>query len=154
MVFEYYVKTPGTEVVEEIHDFLVATDSLSIPPLSHRMNLLDFAHKLQEKATLFEYRIEGKIVALNAVYVNEYPIDSYATSLAVLPKYEGFGLGAKLILKAIKYCKEFGSEGYRLQMRSSNSIMLDFYLRMGFDIIAEEDYPENVKGVILKLNYK
>lgn len=153
MKFDYYVKKPGIENVEEIHEFLINTDSQSIPPLSHRMDLLDFAHKLQEKATLFEYRIEGKIVALNAVYVNEYPIDSYATSLAVLPKYEGFGLGAKLIFKAIKYCKEYGSEGYRLQMRRSNSEMLDFYLKMGFEIIAEEDYPENVKGVILKLKY-
>jgi len=153
MKFDYYVKAPGTEKAEDIHEFLVATDSLSIPPLSHRMNLMEFAKKLQENATIFEYRNERKVVALNAVYVNKYPVDSYATSLAVLPEYEGFGLGAKLILKAIKYCKEYGSEGYRLQMRLSNKSMLDFYLRMGFIIIADEDYPEDVKGVILKIKF-
>lgn len=150
---EYIVKTPGQEEVSKIHHFLLDTDHLSIPPLSHRMDLLEFAKKLQEKATIFEYVEDNKIIALNAVYVNKYPIDSYATSLAVLPEYEGFGIGAKLILKAINYCKKYGSEGYRLQMRTSNRVMLDFYLNRGFSIIQEEDYPEGVKGVILKLNF-
>lgn len=153
MKFEYNMKLPGIEEVEKIHEFLIATDDLSIPPLSHRLDLLDFAMKLQEKATLFEYWSEGRLVALNAVYINKTPVDSYATSLAVLPEFEGYGLGAKLILKAVKYCKDYGSEGYRLQMRASNTVMLDFYRRMGFEIIAEDDYPENVKGVILKLKF-
>lgn len=151
---EYIIKTPGTEDVQRIHQFLVDTDHLSIPPLSHRMDLLEFACKLQEKATLFEYVEDNKIIALNAVYVNKYPTDSYATSLAVLQEYEGYGIGAKLILKAINYCRKYGSEGYRLQMRSSNTVMLDFYLQRGFAIIKEDDYPEGVKGVILKLNFK
>lgn len=153
MKFEYVIKKPLEEDVEVIHRFLIETDNLSIPPLSHRMNLLDFARKLQKNATLFEYTLEGKVIALNAVYVNKNPVDSFATSLAVLPEYEGYGLGAKLILKAIKYCKEYGSEGYRLQMRESNSDMLNFYLNKKFAVISEEDYPEGIKGVILKIKF-
>ena len=76
MKFEYDVKKPLEEDVEVIHRFLIETDSLSIPPLSHRMNLLDFARKLQKNATVFEYILEGKVVALNAVYVNKNPVDS------------------------------------------------------------------------------
>lgn len=153
MKFEYKILQPQTESVERIYKFLVATDELSIPPLSHRLDLLDFAKKLQKNATLFEYLNNDELVALNAVYVNKKPLDSFATSLAVLPEYEGYGLGAKLILKAIKYCREHESEGYRLQMRKSNSEMLDFYYRLGLEIIAEEDYPEDVKGVILKIKF-
>lgn len=153
MKLEYKYLLPGTENVDTIYNFLVATDELSIPPLSHRMDLYEFAKKIRQKATIFEYKNEGKVVALNAVYVNKYPLDSYATSLAVLPEFEGYGLGAKLILKAINYCKEYGSEGYRLQMRKSNSVMLDFYHKMKFEIIAEENYPENIEGIILKLKF-
>lgn len=150
---KYIVKKPKEEEVSIIHDFLLQTDHLSIPPLSHRLDLLEFANKLWANATLFEYWNEDKLVALNVVYVNKFPIDSFATSLAVLEEYEGGGLGAKLILKAIKYCKEYGSEGYRLQMRTSNTTMLQFYMQRGFEIIEEQDYPENVKGVILKLKF-
>ena len=114
MKFEYVIKKPLEEEVEVIHRFLIETDNLSIPPLSHRMNLLDFARKLQKNATLFEYTLEGKVIALNAVYV---------------------------------------SEGYRLQMRESNSDMLNFYLNKKFAVISEEDYPEGIKGVILKIKF-
>lgn len=150
---KYQIKLPNEEEVDKVYLFLQKTDSMSIPPLSHRLNLYEFAKKITANATLFEYIDKDEIVAMNAVYVNKMPLDSFATSLAVLSEYEGYGLGAKLIIKAIKYCKEQGSEGYRLQMRYSNTIMLHFYLNRGFNIIAKENYPENVKGVILKLKF-
>lgn len=151
---EFIVKNPKEECIENIYDFFVKTNDLTIPPLSQIVNLKEYTEKIHSNATLFEYIEDNRIIALNAVYVNKYPQDSFATSLAVLPEYEGYGIGAKLILKAINYCKKYGSQGYRLQMRSSNIIMLDFYLKRGFSIIQEDDYSENVKGVILKLNFK
>lgn len=85
----------------------------------------------------------GKLIACNAVYVNVAPLDSFATFLVVKEKYANYGIGAKLIIKAVRYSKELGSSGYSLKMRASNKVMYDFYLRLGFIKVSEGKYPNS-----------
>lgn len=152
--FEIKVKTEFDK--EELSNFVWKTEGRLTPSLSSRVNIDEFIDRVHQNATFFIARDteNNKIVALNIVYVNKAPERSYATFLAVLEEYESMGIGARLILNAIKYSKKEGSACYSLSMRKSNEIMLAFYQKNGFVIENEKKYPNsNETQVDLRLNF-
>lgn len=68
----------------------------------------------------------GKIYKLNKIYLN--------------PDFQGVGLGKKLLLEIERQVKEIGGEWLDLNVNRYNKAK-DFYERMGFAVIAEEDIP-------------
>jgi ribosomal protein S18 acetylase RimI-like enzyme len=52
--------------------------------------------------------------------------------LAVLPEYQGQGYGRKLVEKAIAELKKLGCLKVNLEVRKSNSSVIDFYMHLGF----------------------
>lgn len=52
--------------------------------------------------------------------------------LAVLPEYQGQGYGRKLVEKAIAELKRLGCLKVNLEVRKSNSPVIDFYVHLGF----------------------
>jgi ribosomal protein S18 acetylase RimI-like enzyme len=52
--------------------------------------------------------------------------------LAVLPEYQGQGYGRKLVEKAIAELKKLGCLKVNLEVRKSNSSVIDFYIHLGF----------------------
>lgn len=52
--------------------------------------------------------------------------------LAVLPKYQGQGYGKKLVEKALAELKKLGCLKVNLEVRKSNSSVIDFYMHLGF----------------------
>ena len=52
--------------------------------------------------------------------------------LAVLPQYQGKGYGKKLVEKALAELKEIGCLKVNLEVRKSNSSVIDFYMHLGF----------------------
>jgi ribosomal protein S18 acetylase RimI-like enzyme len=52
--------------------------------------------------------------------------------LAVLPEYQGQGYGRKLVEKAIAELEKLGCLKVNLEVRKSNSPVIDFYLHLGF----------------------
>lgn len=142
----YEVLPAGQIDVSEFFKFAEDTDHLFIPRLSSRVQLQEYIGKMALHATIFTVRDledNSKLIACNAVYVNKTPLNSFATFLAVREEYASYGIGAKLIIKAIRYCQEFGSAAYSLKMRASNKVMYDFYCRLGFKKIAEAKYPNS-----------
>ena len=142
-IFKTEILTPSVIDPEELFHFVCETDSLFTPPLSYRIDIKEYSYKMASKATLFITRQKDEILACNAVYVNPRPGFSYATFLAVKKEYEHLGIGARLILKAIKYAQQQNSSSYELQMRASNIEMLEFYKKLGFKIINIEPYPHS-----------
>jgi len=67
-----------------------------------------------------------KIYKLNKIYLN--------------PDFQGGGLGKKLLLEIERQVKEIGGEWLDLNVNRYNKAK-DFYERMGFAVIAEEDIP-------------
>lgn len=146
MKFVYSILPPKDINKDEFVRFVKDTELLFVPRLSTRVSLMEYTEKMYQHATLFVVREmddAGKLIACNAVYVNAAPLDSFATFLVVKEKYANYGIGAKLIIKAVRYCKELGSFGYSLKIRASNKIMYDFYLRLGFIKVSEGKYPHS-----------
>lgn len=52
--------------------------------------------------------------------------------LAVLPEYQGQGYGRKLVEKAIAELRKLGCLKVNLEVRKSNSSVIDFYIHLGF----------------------
>lgn len=107
------------------------------------MNRDDYIKKIYEKATKFLYEENKKIIALSLVYVNKAPNESFGTYLCVDPRYNDVGLGLELVLKALKYAKEYGSSSFRVMIRSSNSMLFKFYSKLGFKVTQELKYPNS-----------
>lgn len=138
----YQIVEPKKENFDIFSSFVREMDSNFIPSISSRVNIDNYILKMYENATIFKITSEDKIIACNVVYVNEGK-DAFATFLAVRPEYENFGLGAKLIYKALRFCEEKGCLFYSLKMRISNKVMYDFYIRLGFDKIKVTKYPNS-----------
>lgn len=52
--------------------------------------------------------------------------------LAVVPEYQGCGYGRKLVQKAVDELRKIGCLKINLQVRKSNTSVIDFYKRLGF----------------------
>lgn len=151
---EYRIALPNTIDMYDILNILKEVDSYFVPTLSSRVNLSDFAKKITTYATLFLAVCDKQIIGYNAVYINLESKITYATSLAVLPRYQTSGLiGVKLVQQAIDYAKMYTSF-YDLCIRGDNQSMLNWYMRKGFKIV-KEDFFENttIRRLGLRLKY-
>lgn len=151
---EYRIAMPNTIDMYDILNVLKEVDSYFVPTLSSRVDLSDFAKKITTYATLFLAISDERIIGYNAVYINFESKIAYATSLAVLPRYQTFGLiGVKLVQQAIEYAKNYTSS-YELCIRGDNQSMLNWYLRKGFEIVKEDFFANTtVKRLSLRLKY-
>ena len=153
---EYSILKPGEADYNEIYSFFVETDDLIIPNLSTRVNLLDYAKKLAEKATNFCARDSGLLIGIKSVYFNKYPEFSFSTYSCVRKEYQGEDMiGIELDSMQSKYLRENGSGGIRFAMRKSNKAFLRYLLKNGARIVSESTYPgTNITEVIMEVKYK
>jgi ribosomal protein S18 acetylase RimI-like enzyme len=81
--------------------------------------------------------LEGKVIgSIMAGYEGHRGWMNY---MAVNPKYQRQGYGRKLVQKAIAELKKIGCVKINLQVRRSNTSVIDFYKHLGFqedDVIS------------------
>lgn len=143
MNLTYEVIEPGTGDWKELYEYICEIDQTHIPSISSRVDLIEWTHKLIDHATLFVYRDEGRIVACVADYVNKAPELTFGTHLSAKHDYSDYMLGPDLIVKSLDYAKKYGSAGKQGKIRKSNSLLLKFYQKLGFKIIAESVFPNS-----------
>ncbi len=81
--------------------------------------------------------LEGKVVG--SVMVGYEGHRGWINYMAVSPEYQRKGYGRKLVQKAIDELKKIGCPKINLQIRRSNTSVIDFYRRLGFkedDVIS------------------
>lgn len=139
----YEVIPPGTGKWNELYEYICEIDQTHIPSISSRVDLIAWTHKLIDHATLFIYRDCGKIVACVADYVNKAPELTFGTHLSAKHEYSDYMLGPDLVIKSLAYAKKFGSAGKQGKIRKSNSLLLKFYQKLGFKIVAESVFPNS-----------
>ena len=150
----YKIFKPGEMEVNRLVDFLTEADNYAIPSLSTLVNIGDYAVKLAENATLFTALVDSRIVGLSAVYVNKAPLFSFCTYLCALKPYQHDMVGIEVLMNSINYCKEYGSEAFRGEIRKTNKPLWNLYKRLGFSIVEEKVYPNtDVQSAIIELKY-
>lgn len=104
--------------VDDILEFLRAVDEDFPTPISQKVPLEDFAHKLYKRATLSTCEIDGRIAGMVAGYTNDTEGKlAYITMVATHPDYRGRGIGTKVMEAFLQACRDKG-------MREVNSYVV------------------------------
>ena len=94
-----------------------------------------FIDELRDKNS--EYivgEIGGKIVACNGIKFHRNA--AYNMTIAVLPEFQGRGIGEKILSESIKRAKNHGAKYMTLEVRVDNLPALQLYKKFGFQIIG------------------
>ncbi len=118
---------------EEIANHLSRCDVDFVPPLSGRVDISNYAHKIVGNATRFEAWADGALVGLVAAYCNDSERrTAYITSVSVLQGWKGEGIASRLLERCIGHVKELGFECIQLEADSENVGAIRLYEKKSF----------------------
>lgn len=92
----------------------------------------------------------GWIKLFNNVSQNRF----YVSSLYVLPKFQGYGVGTKLMDKAEEIAKSKNYDHIWLGVMNENKKALNWYQKQGFNFIEEEPFQMGKTTVMHLIGYK
>lgn len=93
--------------------------------------VVDIRKKVDHQPGLFFVALlDGRVVGSVMAGYEEHR--GWLNYLAVLPEYQGQGYGRKLVEKAIAELRKLGCLKVNLEVRKSNSSVIDFYIHLGF----------------------
>lgn len=130
--FATYEPILGKQQPQYMFDLIYSAEGLEEQLSAGQVFTLQYATNADDKSiavAFASYSIKHepeKIYKLNKIYLN--------------PDFQGGGLGKKLLLEIERQVKEVGGEWLDLNVNRYNKAK-DFYERMGFEVIAEEDIP-------------
>ena len=142
--YAHFYKNP--DIFSDVFLILNETDQDFIPSLTSKFQLDQVVDKYINLAHIIIAYVNGNPIGLVSFYVNEKPKDSYLSVIAVRGKYRGFQVGKNLEIKCIEVCKKSKSNGMLVNMRKSNTQLLNSRLTLGYQIVKEYklDYSEEL----------
>jgi ribosomal protein S18 acetylase RimI-like enzyme len=93
--------------------------------------VVDIRKKVEYQPELFFVALLDDLV-VGSVMAGYEGHRGWLNYLAVLPQYQGQGYGKKLVEKALAELKKLGCLKVNLEVRKSNSSVIDFYMHLGF----------------------
>jgi ribosomal protein S18 acetylase RimI-like enzyme len=143
---EYRITLPAIVTITSLLDFLVQVDLDFVPPISSKVDLVQYAQKLNSKATHCVAQESGgeKIIGLISFYCNDpQKINAYISVFGVFESARGKGLGSEMFDRVIDYVKGMGFAFMSFQTWESNRA-LSFYKSRGFTVYEKiQDRPNN-----------
>ena len=130
-----------TGTVSEVYHHLESCDESFKPPLSSRVDLLEYSEKLFSKSETYEAWESGALVGLLAVY-NDCTKGQYdfITNLSVVPAYQLQGVAGKLFSFYLEErAQEHSFTGVELEVDEINEGALKFYGKWGFTAVSKKD---------------
>jgi ribosomal protein S18 acetylase RimI-like enzyme len=135
--------------VEQLTLHFLRVDHLYQPPLSSRLNIKDYATKLENSAATFEAWDDGQLVGLVAVYLNQPP-KGYVTDVSVEGCYAGQGIAKKLLKQCIANAQaEKCFDSLELKVSQDNQVAINLYHNLGFSTIESE-----AQELVMQLNLR
>ncbi len=117
----------------QIAAHLHACDHAFIPPLSERVIIGDYAHKITDRAVRFEAWADELFVGLLAAYCSDNQSRvGFITSVSVLPGWQGQGIASQLIEKCIEHARGLGLAGIELEVDIDNRAAIRLYEKYNF----------------------
>ncbi len=110
---------------------LSACDQDFVPPLSERLDVMQYAEKIVARAETYEFWDGSLLVALVAAYRRDR--GAYITSVSALPAFRGRGLTRALLCACIADVESAsGASTIELEVAPSNVPAVDLYESLGF----------------------
>jgi len=140
MTLKYKVTTAS---IEQVYSHLKACDGNFSPPLSSRINLLEYSRKMFEKSVSFEAWQGDVLVGMINAYLNDASNQTgFITNVSVLKEYMGKGIAASLLEMCLESARNLGFIRIRLEVTQENSAAIKLYSKAGFKVVDE--FGENL----------
>lgn len=144
MTINYISRGQSSE--EKILAHLSRCDGSFKPPLTTRVELGGYAHKIVTLTERFEAWTSEELVGLVAVYCNapERKI-AFVTNVSVLPEWQGKGIAFQLVANCISHVCGLGFESIELEVDISNQAAFVLYTKHGFKITSQAGTVQKMK---------
>lgn len=119
---------------KDVLNHLRACNAEFSPPLSSRVDLVEYAEKIFTKAVRFEAWAGTTLVGLLAIYVNNDNHMAFVTNVSVLADVKHRGIATTLGLQAIHYAKNNAVNSIALEVSEDNTDAINLYKKLGFTI--------------------
>lgn len=129
----------NTSSAEAIFNHLSNVDHNFKPPLSSKISIVEYAKKIFEKAQRFECWIDGKLVALVALYINIADKKAFITNVSVEYSWKGRGIAKSLLLQSFEFCLQESINVVELEVSKKNQPAIRLYNTMNFVQTSEKD---------------
>ena len=98
--------------------------------------------------------VESNPVGWMKLYHNNLEKKFFVSSLYVLPEYQGYGIGKKLLGEAYRIAKEKHFSNVWLGVMKQNVKSLEWYINLGFIFDEEEPFQMGSTEVMHLIGYK
>lgn len=124
---------------QQIAAHLRLCDAHFVPPLSSRVEIAAYAHKLVSHATRFEAWQQGRLIGLIAAYCNEAESRcAYISNVSVLAELQHHGVATQLLKRCLQYMNEREFAHVELEVDSRNDKAIRLYQRFGFQMLRAD----------------
>jgi len=114
--------------------------------------LLELFNDHYAKGILAE--IENKPVGWMKLFDDQLAEKFFISSLYVLPEFQGYGIGRKLLLKAEETASKLKHDKVWLGVMKDNVKTLEWYRKIGFQFVEEEPFKMGETEVLHLIGYK
>lgn len=122
--------------ITQLKDFLKEIDFDFVTPLSHKVNIDEYADKIYSLAEIIAEWDGEELAGISVFYCNdENSLTAYESLLGVKKKFRGKGLGETLMKKTLDLVKNKGFKKIYLYTEHPHAFLL--YKKLGFEITAD-----------------
>ncbi|HOJ06905.1 MAG: GNAT family N-acetyltransferase [Ignavibacteriota bacterium] len=98
--------------------------------------------------------VNSKSVGWMKLFDNYVEKKLFVSSLYVLPKFQGFGIGKKLLNHAYSIAEQKKYNKVWLGVMKQNTKSLEWYIKLGFEFVKEEPFQMGSTSVTHLIGYK
>ena len=124
---------------DSIRAHLLECDDQFEPPLSQRLDIRDYSHKIRANAMTFEAWQGETLVGLAAAYMNRATRSGYITSVSVLPQFGRENIATVLITQLMNHARDAGIHEVALEVGKTNAAAIALYRKFGFRAVEDRD---------------
>ena len=134
----------------QIEAHLRACNDRFVPPLSRRVDIGAYSHKIFALAERFEaWSEDHQLVGLVAAYCNDRERrTAYVTSVSVLPAWQGKGIASRLLMQCIAHARRLGFGQIELAVHAANAPAMRLYEQRGFVMRGAHDGVNTLRLVV------
>jgi ribosomal protein S18 acetylase RimI-like enzyme len=119
------------------------------PPLSEKVDIPAYAHKIKQFAVCFEAWDGVILVGLLAAYFNDAEKKiGFITNVSTLTNYSGKGIAKQLMMACVDYATGLNFETILLEVNMHSLNAVGLYQRFGFDVVGNNHDMRKMKRLL------